>query len=78
MEFLNFSFIKVILFLVKKRPTILMIEFFYVFHYSSVLVYLVISKKCNVTRMSDSQDLPVSQQRGPGLEQSSEHVELKV
>ena len=28
--------------------------------------------------MSDSQDLPVPQQSGPGLEQSSEHVELKV
>ena len=55
-----------------------MIEFFYVFHYSSVFVYLVISKKCNITRMSDSQDLPVPQQSGPGLEQSSEHVELKV
>ena len=40
--------------------------------------YLVISKEGNIARVGDCQDLPVAQQSRPRLEESGEHVKLKV
>ena len=42
------------------------------------LTHLVISKEGDVAWVGDCQDLPVPKQGGPGLEQTREHVKLKV